>query len=296
VRVVSIVITLLLSTVSVAAEPTLSLDTGYRDMYNLQFQAAHQVFEHWQSANPEDPLGPVSNAAAYLFAEFDRLHVLESELFTDNNNFENRSKPSPDPQTKIAFEAQLAKADELADRRLGQDPGNADAMFVRVMVLGLRGDYAAMIEKRDLAGLNYMETGRALAEQPFANHSNYYDAYLAVGVENYLLSQQSAAMRWVLRVTGAQTNKETGLHNLRLTAEHGSLFAPLRPSPACGCCFARSRPRAGEDLAGRSVAGVPGKSYLCQGTGQASVSKLHKKQLQLFMPLRKQANRCYALS
>ncbi len=215
-RLVAIVIASLLLAASAAAEPALSLDAGFRDMYNLQFQAAHQVFEDWQNANPEDPLGPVSDAAAYLFAEFDRLHVLESELFTDNENFESRSKPSPDPKTKRAFEAQLAKADELADRRLGQDPGNADALFAKVLALGLRGDYAAMVEKRDLAGLNYMKTGRALAEQLLAAHSNYYDAYLAVGVENYLLSQESAPMRWILRVTGAQTSKETGLHNLRL--------------------------------------------------------------------------------
>ena len=225
-RLVGIVITLFVLAVSTVAEPTLTLDAGYRDMYNLQFQAAHQVFEHWQSANPEGPLGPVSDAAAYLFAEFDRLHVLESELFTDNNNFESRSKPSPDPQTKRAFEAQLSKADELADRRLGRDPENADALFAKVLAMGLRGDYAAIVEKRDLAGLNYMKTGRALAEQLLAIHSNYYDAYLAVGVENYLLSQQSAAMRWILRVTGAQTNKETGLHNLRLTAEHGHYLLP----------------------------------------------------------------------
>ncbi len=50
--------------------------------------------------------------------------------------------------------------------------------------IGLRGDYAAMIEKRDLAELNYMKTGRTLAEQLLAIHSNYYDAYLAVGVED----------------------------------------------------------------------------------------------------------------
>ena len=225
-RLVAIVSTLLLLAASAVAQQTLSLDAGYRDMYNLQFQAAHRVFGDWQTAKPEDPLGPVSDAAAYLFAEFDRLHVLESELFTNNNNFENRSKPTPDPQTKRAFETDLAKADELADRKLDQDPGNADAMFAKVMALGLRGDYAAMIEKRDLAGLNYMKTGRALAEQLLASHSTYYDAYLAVGVENYLLSQQSAAMRWVLRITGAQTNKETGLHNLRLTAEHGHYLLP----------------------------------------------------------------------
>jgi hypothetical protein len=71
-----------------------------------------------------------------------------------------------------------------------------------------------------------MKTCRAPAEQLLANHSNHHDAYLAVGVENYLLSQQSAAMRWVLRATGAQTNKETGLHNLRLTAEQGHYLLP----------------------------------------------------------------------
>lgn len=221
-----LVLSSLLFASPLAAETSPSLDQGYRDMYNLQFQAAHRVFANWQSANPENPMGPVSDAAAYLFAEFDRLHVLESELFTDNNNFENRSKQAPDPQTKQAFEAQLAKADALADKKLAEDPGDPDAMFARVMAMGLRGDYAAMIEKRDLAGLNYMKSGRALAEQLLAAHSNYYDAYLAVGVENYLLSQQSAAMRWILRVTGAQTSKETGLHNLRLTAEHGHYLLP----------------------------------------------------------------------
>ncbi len=228
-RFLGVLITSVVLAVSARAEPPmpmLSLDAGYRDMYNLQFQAAHQVFEDWQSANPQDPLGPVSNAAAYLFAEFERLHVLESELFTDNDAFENRSKPMPDPQIKLAFEAQLAKADELASRKLAQNPGNPDAMFAKVMVLGLRGDYAALVEKRDLAGLSYMKTGRALAEQLLASHSDYYDAYVAIGVENYLLSLQSAPMRWVLRFTGAQTNKETGLHNLRLAAEHGRYLLP----------------------------------------------------------------------
>jgi hypothetical protein len=228
-RLLGVVITSLVLAASAGAEPSLpmlSLDAGYRDMYNLQFQAAHQVFENWQSTNPQDPLGPVSNAAAYLFAEFERLHVLESELFTDNDAFENRSKPIPDPQAKLAFEAQLSKADELASRKLEQDPGNPDAMFAKVMVLGLRGDYAALVEKRDLAGLSYLKTGRALAEQLLASHADYYDAYVAIGVENYLLSLQPAPMRWVLRFTGAQTNKETGLHNLRLAAEHGHYLLP----------------------------------------------------------------------
>ena len=52
------------------------LDQGYRQMYNLEFADAHNTFAGWKQAHPEDPMGPVSNAAAYLFAEFDRLHTL----------------------------------------------------------------------------------------------------------------------------------------------------------------------------------------------------------------------------
>ena len=206
--------------------PAVSLEGGYRDMYNLQFEEAHRVFQGWGQAHPADPLGPVSDAAAYLFSEFDRLHVLESELFTDDSKFESRAKLAPDPQAKQAFDRSLNAAQQIADQALAQDSSNADALFAQVMIQGLRGDYAALIEKRDLAGLNYMKTGRAMAERLLAHNPTYYDAYLAVGVENYLLSLKSAPMRWFLRITGAQTDREAGLQKLRITAEKGHYLLP----------------------------------------------------------------------
>src|ERR1019366_6858970 len=41
-----------------------ALDSGYRQMYNLQFAEAHKTFAAWQQLNPGDPLGPTSHAAA----------------------------------------------------------------------------------------------------------------------------------------------------------------------------------------------------------------------------------------
>src|SRR5437764_15333012 len=59
------------------------VDDGYRDMYNLQFPAAHLKFQQWMASHPQDPMGPVSDAAAWLFGEFDRLHIIDVELFAD---------------------------------------------------------------------------------------------------------------------------------------------------------------------------------------------------------------------
>ena len=203
-----------------------TLEAGYRQMYNLDFDGAHATFQAWEAGHPDDAVGPVSNAAAYLFDEFNRLHILESELFTDNERFAKREKPVPDLQTRAAFDRELAKSDEIAGRVLSASPQDANALFAKVMASGLRGDYAAMIEKRNMAGLGYMKAGRALAQKLLTLDPSYYDAYLAVGIENYLLSVNSAPVRWLLRIGGAETNKEEGIAKLRLTAEKGRYLAP----------------------------------------------------------------------
>ncbi len=92
--------------------------------------------------------------------------------------------------------------------------------------LGLRADYLALIEKKYLTSLSEMKAGRLIAEKLLASHPAYYDAHLAVGVENYLLSQKPAPVRWLLRAGGAQTDKDLGLEKLRITAEKGRYLLP----------------------------------------------------------------------
>ena len=229
VSVLLLVILAALKAPAVAADsPSLSptLEAGFRQMYNLDFDGAHATFEAWKAAHPDDAVGPVSNAAAYLFSEFNRLHILESELFTDNDKFVKRKKLVPDPQVRDAFDRELTKADQIAGRVLSNSPRDANALFAKVMANGLRGDYAAMVEKRNMAGLGYMKAGRVLAQKLLAQDPSYYDAYLAIGVENYLLGESSAPVRWFLRLGGAETNKEDGISKLRLTAEKGRYLAP----------------------------------------------------------------------
>ena len=195
-------------------------------MYNLDFDAAHQTFAAWERGHPEDPLGPVSNAAAYLFAEFDRMHILESEFFVDNAKFEHRKSFTPDAHVRDAFETELQRGEKVANRVLERSPGDHTAIFAKVMMGGLRGDYLALIEKRNMAALSIIKSSRALAEKLLSQDPSYYDAYLAIGVENYLLSVNPAPVRWLLRLTGARTDKEEGLAKLRLTAQRGRYLAP----------------------------------------------------------------------
>jgi len=207
-----------------ANDPT--LDTGFRQMYNLEFAAAHKTFEWWQQMHPEDPLGAASNAAAYLFGEFERLHILEFDIFAENRKLGDLGQLVPDPKIKVAFENELAKADKIAMKILDQHPDDKNALFARILTEGLRGDYAALVEKRKRAALDFLKSSRSIGEKLIAIDPDYCDAYLSVGIENYVLGIRSAPTRWMLRLSGAQTNRDKGLKSLKITAEKGRYLAP----------------------------------------------------------------------
>ena len=203
-----------------------AIDAGYRQMYNLDFDEAHKTFAAWERDHPADPLGTVSNAAAYLFAEFDRLNILHSEFFVEDGLFRRRPKVTADPNVRKAFDAEIAKSEQLADAILSRAPRDADALFAKILALGLRADFQALIDRKYLDSLHVMKSSRATAEQLLQIEPGYYDAYLAVGVENYLLSLKPAPVRWILQWNGAETDRERGIENLRLTAEKGHYLAP----------------------------------------------------------------------
>ncbi|MGD0496950.1 MAG: hypothetical protein ABSC23_00785 [Bryobacteraceae bacterium] len=203
--------------------PNAPLDAGYRHLYNLEFADAHRSFQEWERQQPDDPMGPVSDAAAYLFSEFARLHILESEFFTHDQHFIADHKLAPDPAVKRNFYAALASAEKLASR----SPSDENSMFASVLAGGLRSDYTALIDKRYVQSFKEMKASRQMAQRLLAVYPRCYDAWLAVGVENYLLSLKPLVVRFFARLAGGQTDREEGVERLRLTAEKGRYLAPL---------------------------------------------------------------------
>jgi len=202
------------------------LDEGYRQMYNRQFAEAHRTFDEYARESPSDPMGPVSDAAAWLFGEFDRLKILQSEFLTQDDSFLDFHKPDADPKVKIQFEAKLDQTHRLSEAALRKTPGDPNAQLAAALRLGLHSDYLALIEKRNMAALTEVKQSRTLAEKLLAGHPDYYDAYIAVGLENYLLSLKPAPVRWILHMGGAQTDRQAGIEKLQLTAEKGHYLLP----------------------------------------------------------------------
>jgi hypothetical protein len=207
--------------------PPKDLYSGWLNMYDLRFDEAHQIFGEWKQAHTADALGPASDAAAYLFSELARLGVLESELFVQDSRYQSRAKLLPDPQMKANFNREIERADHLADAALQTAPADTNALFAKSLTFGLRADFASLIEKQDLAALRFTKQGRPFADRLTAADPKAYDAYLGLGVENYLLSLKAAPVRALLWLTGSQVDRDKGLEQLRLTAQHGHYLEPF---------------------------------------------------------------------
>jgi hypothetical protein len=216
--------------VSLASAPAgTALDRGFAGLYNMDFAGAQKDFGAWEAEHPDDPMGPVSSAAGFLFAEFNRLGVLEGQFYAKDETFSARSKLSPDPEVRRYFQTALDRAQALAHVRLAKNSKDEDALFALTLASGLQADYAALIEKKNMASLHYTKEASAWAQQLLAicPGNNCSDVLVATGFGKYVIGSMTAPVRWLLRMGGMPGDKQAGIADLQITAEHGHYLAPF---------------------------------------------------------------------
>lgn len=219
----------LLAASALGQKPTVEsvLDGSFHLMYNLQFDEALRSVEYAKTVDTTDPLPWVAQACAVLFREFDRLHILRSDVFASDEAFSARPAYSWVPEHKKQFDDATAGAEKIAQERLARDKHDAKALFALSLVSGLRGDDNAMITKHNMKALSYIKTATGYSEKLLALSPDYYDAYVGTGLAKYMIGGKPAPVRWILRIGGIQGDQEMGLKELTLAAEHGRFLAPF---------------------------------------------------------------------
>jgi hypothetical protein len=233
------------------ATPISLLDQGFSGLYSLDFTGAQKDFSRWQQQHPDSPLGPVSEAAGFLFSEFNRLGVLEAQFYEKDSTFAARSKMRPDPVVRTQFQDAIDRSENLARARLAKDPNDRDALFAMTLSSGLQADYAALIEKRNLDSLHFTRQASAFAQHLLSVCHDCYDALLATGFTKYIIGSMSAPVRWLMRLGGLPADKQAGIQDLQITAERGRYLAPFaRILLAIAYVRAKDKPHAVEILNG----------------------------------------------
>jgi hypothetical protein len=216
--------------VAAAAKPPSvedKLAQSYSAMYDLKFQEAFKAADEAKAVSPADPLPYMASAWISFFRELNRLHILRSDLFATDDNYNGREAYVWDEANKKIFDSSLDQAEKLAQDRLSHDANDSRALLALAFVNGLHGDELGVFTKKDLKAISYIKSATNYAEKLLSHSPDSYDAYVATGMGKVIVGRKSAPVRWVLRLGGLKGDEAEGLKELTLAADHAHYLAPF---------------------------------------------------------------------
>jgi hypothetical protein len=244
-----------------AAEPG-GIEQVFERLYNFNFPAAHDVLNRYIAAHPQEPLPYAVRGSAYLFFEMDRLGILEGEFFTNDSRIADKKKLKPDPGIRAQFLKAIEDAQSRAQAILAAHPKDHDALFAMCMTQGLSTDYMALVEKHQIKSLSIAKSSNRYAQELLRLDPKFYDAYLSTGVTEYMVGSLPFFIRWFVRFDNVQGNKEQGIKNLQLVAQHGHYFRPFAKI-LLGIAYMREKkPQQTEQLLAELTHDYPGNPLL----------------------------------
>jgi hypothetical protein len=205
------------------------LDAGFRLLYEIKFDQAREVFAKWQQQRPTEPLGPALEAASDLFEEFYLKGVLTSEFFLDDDRMLGGIKDKPDPELERQFASAVQRAQKLARARMAQQPKDPDALFALTLIGGMQADDFFLIQKRQLDSMRSLRETERNARILLVVAPDTDDAYLALGVANYVIGCLPTYKRAVLWMGGVHGDKTLGMQQVARAAasEHARYLRPF---------------------------------------------------------------------
>lgn len=209
-----------------AASPN-GLTTAMDRLYNTDYPGALKILQNWESEHPTDPVGHALEAADYMFSEFTRLKILESEFFDDDKKIISKKKLRYDPATRDKFYQQIDDTRKIATAELQKSPDNVNALFALTISGGLLTDYTSLIEKKNIASLSIAKETQAEAVRLLKIDPNYGDAYLTTGFSEYLVGSLPFFVRWFTHFDETAGSKQAAIQKLERVAKTGQYLGPF---------------------------------------------------------------------
>jgi tetratricopeptide (TPR) repeat protein len=189
--------------------------------YNLDHDEAMTLLRAAAARAPEDSATHRSVAAVLWLNILFRRGAVTVDHYLGSFSRSTVDLPKPPPEIDREFRQLVARAKDLAERRIKAAPRDAIARYDLGAVLGIEASYIATVEGRMLAGFKAARRAYDEHEKVLELNPSYKDAGLVVGTYRYIVSTLSLPLRVMAYVAGFGGGRERGLHMLEETAAAG---------------------------------------------------------------------------
>lgn len=204
-----------------------AIGEAFAQLYRFNFAGAQSTLDGAITASPGDPLPHAVKASGLVFQELERLGILESEFFADDERIASKRKLKPDPVLKKQMLQAVWDAEGRAKAVLDKNAVDTRALFSMSVAHGVITDYTALIEKKQIASLSTVKSSTAFAQRLLKVDPQFADAYVSTGLTEYVIGSLPFFVKWFVKVEDIQGDKGKAFRNLEHAAREGQYLRPF---------------------------------------------------------------------
>jgi tetratricopeptide (TPR) repeat protein len=195
---------------------------GFTHIYNMDYEKAEHVFASLETNYPGHPAPPLYLASIFWLQELLRRQDLTLGRFVSPAYFSQKTDQAMPARERQEFFKNLQKAESRSNAILKINRRDKDGRYFLAMTYGMRASFAITVDHGYREAFSTGNKAYSLCRQLTEEDPNYADAYLTVGLYEYIVGSIPWYLKWLAFVVGAHGNKQEGLEHLRLAAEKGT--------------------------------------------------------------------------
>ncbi len=206
------------------AEFTRLREEGNTAVYNLDYKLARERFQQMVKIAPDHPAGYIYLANNLWLEWLNSSRRLSSSLYNGESFYQQDAEEDKfDPKRDKEFNGLLKQAVTIAKTRLTKNPQDTEALYYQGAALGLRAGYSVTVKRSFRKAMGDANGSIKFQRQVVKFDPNYNDAYLSIGLYEYVIDSLPIFWRTLARLAGLRGSKKRGIEHLELAATKGKL-------------------------------------------------------------------------
>lgn len=194
---------------------------GYEKFYNLDYDGALQIFDQVARAHPQEPMAWDYLLVVTIFRELYLQDLLDTTYYAHDSFLSNKRDIRVAPATRARIEELTTRVMQLSDDRLHRNDKDKDALFARSYAKGMHAVFITLVDHSFTGAAKQGLSSRNDAEQILKIDPQYFDAKMAVGIQQFAVASLPRFLRIVIGIVGVSGSKQQGLNLLKESAAHG---------------------------------------------------------------------------
>ncbi|MFY9554802.1 MAG: hypothetical protein WAV47_08825, partial [Blastocatellia bacterium] len=199
---------------------------GFDAVYNLDYKTARERFVQMTRSAPDHPAGYVYLANNLWLEALYQSRRLTTSVYTGGSFYsQDKDEDTFDQKRDRDFNDLIKQALAATKARLLKNPKDVEALYYNASALGIRAAYGTSVKRSFTRSIGDANDSIKIQRQVIKLDPEYIDAYLSIGLYEYVIDSLPFGWRLLARFAGLKGSKSQGIEHLELVTKRGKYAA-----------------------------------------------------------------------